>query len=584
MNLHLQGKGEGEELERVIITLGDFLKNAGIVGMKYLLDVAGAEENSDYGITLDKQGLWLDKDFALSADWTDLYFKACIECFGKNTSYQGILERIEYCVAKIDEGKWKPEKEEKEDLKFINEKLLSNSYQNGFNVIKEKVENPDIYLELKKNKLSDKIESDILKKRLEELRQFLIQPLCKETFIMKGVIYNYINRFWDGKCFLLRANAKKDMRVVFEKDFSEPFHKYLEAEHKKAKDTCIDCGNGIKGKEKVSIAFMKDMADDLSRKRSAFWNCQVDAFLCPVCAFVYALSPLGFQMYANKFVFMNLNANVSLLLDANHKNRGMRLKEKGEKEKSTVWFARILNRVLADKEKELDNVQVVLRGTRAEDSYMFSIISRDALQILKQEKVQNGLKYLEKHPYIKCSSEFINVHENVVMNILQYHEQYALLRRILKESLDNPGVIPTAYWVYVIQLCTGIERRQEENKMGVFMSRINMRNAGYELRKSVLLSKKTENDECMRGTIYQLLNALAVKNEGKFMDIVIRLYSSTKLLMPDGFVYMLGNKEKFSEYGYSFVLGLKGSYTDSKNSTADGVANSQEQHESGEEA
>ena len=39
---------------------------------------------------------------------------------------------------------------------------------------------------------------------------------------MKSVIYTYINRFWSGKCFLLRANAKKDMRELFEKDFSEP--------------------------------------------------------------------------------------------------------------------------------------------------------------------------------------------------------------------------------------------------------------------------------------------------------------------------------------------------------------------------
>ena len=52
---------------------------------------------------------------------------------------------------------------------------------------------------------------------------------------------------------------------------------------------------GITGKEKVSIAFMKEMADDLTRKRSAFWNCQVDAFLCPVCAFVYPLIPICFH-------------------------------------------------------------------------------------------------------------------------------------------------------------------------------------------------------------------------------------------------------------------------------------------------
>ena len=590
-------------MDRVIITLGDFLKNAGIVGMKYLLDISEAEEDSDYGITSDEQGIWLDRDFALHADWTDLYFNACVKYFGKNTVYQGVLDRIERCLTKIREDKWNPGREEKDDLKFITEKLLSNSYQNGFNIIKEKVENPEVYLELKKNKLSDKFESDVLRKRLEELQQFLTQPLCRETFIMKSIIYNYINRFWDGKCFLLRANAKKDMRAVFEKDFSEPFHKYLEGEHKKAKDTCIDCGNGITGKEKVSIAFMKEMADDLTRKRSAFWNCQVDAFLCPVCAFVYALSPLGFQMYANKFVFMNLNENISVLVDVNGKKRGNGLKEKGEEENYTVWFARILNKVLSDKVKELNNVQVILRGTRAEDNYMFSIIGRDALQILKQEKVQKALKYLEQHPYVKLSNEFVNVHESVVMNILQYHKQYSLLNQILKESLENTGVIPTAYWVFVVQLCTSIEKRMEVNvgsiseeleqsqqgieeklskaKEGIFMSRIKMRDAGYKLRKEILLAKKAENDECMRGTIYQLLNALSVRNEGKFMDIVIRLYSSTKLPMADGFVYMLGNKEKFSEYGYSFILGLKGSYTDSKDSKSEDTKQSHD--ESGEE-
>lgn len=572
MNIIATERGR-RKLDRVIITLGDFLKNAGIVGMKYLLDISEAEEDSDYGITPDEQGLWLDRDFALQADWTDLYFNACVKYFGKNTVYQGVIDRIERCLSKIAEDKWNQGKEEKDDLKFITEKLLSNSYQNGFNVIKEKVENTEVYLELKKNKLNDKFESDVLKKRLEELQEFLIQPLCRETFIMKSVIYNYINRFWDGKCFLLRANAKKDMRTVFEKDFSEPFHKYLENKHKKEKDTCIDCGNGITGKEKISIAFMKEMADDLTRKRSAFWNCQVDAFLCPVCAFVYALSPLGFQMYANKFVFMNLNENISVLLDVNDKDRGNGLAEKEEEEKYTVWFARILNRVLTNKIEELDNVQVVLRGTHAEDNYMFSIISRDALHIFKQGKVQKGLKYLEKHPYVKISDEFINVHEKVVMNILQYRSQYILLGRILKESLENPGVIPTAYWIYVIQLCTGIERRQEKNKMGVFVSRIKMRNAGYKLRQDILLLKKAEDDECIRGTIYQLMNALSVRNEEKFMDIVIRLYNTITSPMPDGFVYMLGNKERFSEYGYAFLLGLKGSYTDNK---ADNEENSEE--------
>ena len=49
-------------MERYEIGMGDFLKNAGISGLVYLLKIAGAEENVVYGITEDGQKLWLDAD------------------------------------------------------------------------------------------------------------------------------------------------------------------------------------------------------------------------------------------------------------------------------------------------------------------------------------------------------------------------------------------------------------------------------------------------------------------------------------------------------------------------------------------
>ena len=175
-------------MERYVITMGDFLKNAGIVGMKYLLETAGARRDVDYGITEDAQGLWLNRKFAEDAKWTDMAFKAFVECFGSSTVYQGVIDRIDRCSGKITLGKWSPEKAEKEDLKFINDKLLSNSYQAGFENIKDKIEAPDVYLKLKKEKLSDKLPVEELQKRLSELKEFLKQPKCKETFIMKSVV------------------------------------------------------------------------------------------------------------------------------------------------------------------------------------------------------------------------------------------------------------------------------------------------------------------------------------------------------------------------------------------------------------
>ena len=39
-------------MERYEIGMGDFLKNAGISGLVYLLKIAGAEENVVYGLSL----------------------------------------------------------------------------------------------------------------------------------------------------------------------------------------------------------------------------------------------------------------------------------------------------------------------------------------------------------------------------------------------------------------------------------------------------------------------------------------------------------------------------------------------------
>jgi CRISPR-associated protein Cst1 len=564
-------------MEKYVITLGDFLKNAGIVGFHYMLETAGARENIDFGHSEDDQALWVSMDFAKNADWTDMYFKAFIRYFGPFSTYQGIKDKIQICIEKIEAENWNPGKQEKDDLKFINDKLQSNSYQAGFANIQKKIENPEIYEKLKKNKLSDKLSAEELKNRLEELLDFINQPECSETFAMKSIIYTYINRFWNGKCFLLRPNAKKDMREVFEKDFSEPFRKYLSADHKKSKDLCIDCGDPIGPKEKVSIAFMNEVGDDFTRKRSAFWNCKVDAFLCPGCAFIYALSPLGFRLYANKFVFVNINDSISTLLYANHKKG--RIDEEGEKtenKKYSQWFAETINILLKEKQKELSNVQVILRGVSADDRYVLSIIHRRIIEIIREPRISDALTALAKAPVTKVRDNFINIHETVVMNLLQHREQYQLLNCLFKENIKEESKNFYIFWVYEVQLWTELVvaySSDRDKRREISMSCGAMKKSGADLRKAIMAAKGMTSSEGLRGIEYQLLNALAVRNVNKFMDVVMRLYSAYgskrnedghELLIPTGFVQMLNDKQKFTEYGYAFVMGLVGSYEPKK--------------------
>ena len=500
-------------------------------------------------------------------------FKAFVKCFRTSTVYQGVMDRIGRCLDKITEGEWSPEKAEKEDLKFINDKLLSNSYQAGFENIKDKIKAPDVYLKLKKEKLSDKLPVEELQKRLSELQEFLKQPKCEETFIMKSVVYTYINRFWDGKCFLLRANAKKDMWELFEKDFSEPFRSYLKADHKKAKDLCIDCGEPMNTKEKVSIAFMNEIGDDFTRKRSAFWNCKADAFLCPACAFVYALSPLGFRLFANKFVFVNINNNINALIDANSKSRKSSMDgEKKENERYSAWFAESINILLKEKLQGFSNIQVILRGIKAEDKYFLSIVNKRMLKIISRPSVATALQWLAKSPNAKVKNEFLNVHEAVIANLFQQRNQYQLLNRLLRESIENESFSFYVNCIYEIQLWYGMVDKDEKRKEIIMNCGI-MKKSGADLRKVIMQAKGTSSGDCLRGTVYQLLNALYVNNVWRFLDIVLRLYNSygsrknengPELLIPTGMVEVLEDKGKFRDYGYAFIIGLDGCYEGKK--------------------
>lgn len=241
--------------------------------------------------------------------------------------------------------------------------------------------------------------------------------------------------------------------------------------------------------------------------------------------------------------------------------------EKEENQRYSQWFAETLNIILNEKRQELSNIQVILRGTGDKDRYKLSIINKDILNILKREDVEKALKNLGQYPFTKIRNDFVNVHEQAVMNLLGHQNQYILLDSLLREAIaGNAASNFHIHWVYEIQKGTEISYKKEEEKE-VLMYCISMKKSGSELRKAIMTAKKDTTGDSLRGIEYQLLNALSVKNTEKFMDIVARLYSSygsEKLLIPNGMIRMLQDKEKFSEYGYAFVLGMIGCYEGKK--------------------
>ena len=210
------------------------------------------------------------------------------------------------------------------------------------------------------------------------------------------------------------------------------------------------------------------------------------------------------------------------------------------------------------------------------------------MNIIGENEVFKALKLLGKYPYAKIKNESVNIHEEVVMNLFKRCNQYQLLNRLLKEGIENNKICFYSNMVYTVQIWSEIKRKElimssqddkmicytEQKKTGKELTKnikdatYSMKNSGDELRKAIMFSKGVSSGECLRGIEYQLLNALSVRNTEKFMDIVLRLYSAyayslkkeKPLSIPNGLVNMLNDKEKFTRYGYAFVMGLEGCY------------------------
>lgn len=211
---------------------------------------------------------------------------------------------------------------------------------------------------------------------------------------------------------------------------------------------------------------------------------------------------------------------------------------------------------------------MILRGTNAEDTYIFNILYKDILNVLKDDKIMGYLEKLSEHPNVKIKNDFLNVYESSIENLINYNNQYRLINRLIKASIETESILSRAVLVFKIQVRTFMIVQGEggNKKMNVWA----MRNSGYELRKAILAAKGVVSDECIRGTIYRLTNALSVGSTERFMDIIIRLYTSSRLDVPNGFVDMLHDREKFKQYGYAFILGLKGSHYVSKEENENG--------------
>lgn len=564
------------------VSLDTFLFNAGIIGFIQVLETLKAKEGKDY--IIKGQVLKVSKAFLSDTDLAQGYIDAVCKKFGEKTKIYNTIENIKYLInnkdiyKKLDKetknlqtepltensiktNSKKKEKKEKSRLDNIIDSLtaasiktgcatmnangLKNSIQHNIEKIDKTNGKPDSTLILLKNILSD-LEKDEIKK----------------TLFMKNIIYTKIKLFWDGVSFLNKQNASNKVKDEFYKSFELPL-KDVVKNTKEEKYRCITCG--VNTSNKISTSFLFEVGIDANRKKSAFWNQTPDAFLCPLCNFIYSCSPLGFIDMSSNMIFVNQNDSIETLKNMNATIEFL----DNDKNKKYNFYNTIIQRALSIKTKELSSIQIINRN---EKHYSSNIIGEDILHIIKTREKE--LKILSGI-YIKDRSDnYIDVFDECLKNIFNNTNQWDLMFILLKSDIKSFNFIFLILKIQITQKYNNSEGKNVDNKINysIFASR-----AGNELRnklgsmgdKEIDATRDSENastdaDNKLRGLVYQLVNSVHTGNTDLFFSIVTRLYTSLNLTIPTVFMDIFKGDENFKEIGYAYIIGIKGGYYSSK--------------------
>ena len=529
-------------------------KNAGIVGLIYLLQNGGAEEGKDY--IIERYYLKVNKEYLNNMNLSDAYTKAFITKNKSSSEIQAILNGIEKLKALDKESKDFDETYTK----------LKNRIKERF---KGRYNKPLAFLEC----------DDITSKKVQELRNVVekistskvydetefekLKNLCLDDKIYEFLSFAdaklLISAFWKNKSFMNSQKYKDNHQELFKEDFEKPLKKYVNEEFNAGKKRCVECNNFTKDYN-LDIGFI-DAVRDSKRKKSFFWDQIEDSIVCPVCALLYTLMPLGFVKAGQDYLFVNSNSSIQDLVEANRKIDS--LGEDSETLKSYL-FKRIS--LLTTRAHTIYNsIQIDTRTYDGKEYTMKQIIiDSNLVKLFSICKTQFERLYSKS---IKTSSgSWYSVYDNVIDHLLNKNSLYGMIDYLYNEMLRAERK-PT----YLLDILTIEINRRNLNK-GVYMKDtnklVNIRDKAYyhgkKMRESLIKSKgiirdTADLDNALRSRIYTLSDAVRSNDGMAFVDILINMYTSLGEQIPKLLLESIvdSDKDAFGVYGRAFIIGLK---------------------------
>lgn len=540
------------------LLLNDFLFNAGVVGLIRIFRYAdgfcgGCVEGKDY--VIDGQSLYVSNDFLQNRDLGELFVSAMVYYLGTATKHERVMgqkSRLDtlYAEPDVDGRQWK--KDVDALYKEFSDMLLKNSYKSGYVILsgKEGITVPT------EDAISDmKAEKDYLRKKqkYDALWSMLQQPKVREILVFKDLIYSVIKMFYsdnkgNGPAFF--SSREIEPAKAFDDTFLEPARQMLAQEKNSA--ACISCGQAFDKKLKASITQFVDTADDLGKKKSYYWNCNPDAYLCPMCALICALAPIGFTGLGNDAVFINNNSDVETLMsfaDA--------VETSGQGEERNEWY-KLYNTFTSQKIQNVmhrvSNIQVIIREqTDSGDSrYTFNTVDKRVLEVFRA--CAGEFRSIQSK-YTAQNGNYINVYKGVINNVVMHRSQYPFIADLLRSSLSsgdrNTGYLFEILSIQITQL--GGNGVKDDIKRAYAAKK-----QGEALRAKFTQGvSEADADNRLRGLVYQMLSAVSLGNREKFMELAIRTYAGQNMPVPDIFFGCFESDEDFKQIGFAYLLGLK---------------------------
>ena len=538
--------------KKVVFEIGDLYNNAGLVGFVKVLE--NLDKYEKY-YEINEDNITVDKEFLLNSDLTKAVFDTYIKTFYKDLKYTKILNEIDLILKKINEN---CNIEDIKDLlkNFKNDLIGGNKFKTGYEIISNKIKDTNNILEKVKN-ITVKKEIGAIKSDLLIIQKYLIIPEVKETMYMKDIAYGIIDRFWNNRGFLLRANAKKDMKESHYKSFEEPLKQQLN-NTKTGKNYCSNCLELTSNLN--DHTFVNGMGDDFKKKTSVFWNFKQDKGICAKCMFLYSLIPLGFTKNGRDFIFINNNTSVDALINMNN----LKLTEESSNIRQSQIYNQIISKYLHANENKLDNIEVA-NIYSDEEKCNLDIINRYQLELIR--KSSKDLEFLAKSYDVRINGNYVNIYKETVIAILKNLSIYKILNRIIEASVRDKN---SSYFIWFMKpLLNIIINRENIIRKDEIMEKETYF-AGKDGASILAKIKATgQDDSYVIGITYKLLNALRKEAVDDFLDIVIRLCNSLKINVPTCFINNMNDKEKFKAVGYAFLIGLRGGIYSKENKEGD---------------